>query len=187
MSRENAEIVRQPLELRASSRRRGIERLVLRLPALAALVGRVVFSFPPRSWLRRTMVRTFSRLVFEAANRGDYKAAFALVPKDFETVTPPELVGFGFESTYRGPAGRLRFQEQWLSELGEFQQEAEAVIDLGDHLLLLARMRGIGASSGAAFDSEVAYLIRVAHGRLVTEWPFRSHAEAFEAVGLRGR
>jgi ketosteroid isomerase-like protein len=130
------------------------------------------------------MVRNFARLVFEAANRGDYEAAFALVAEDYESVTPPDLIGLGFDPTYRGRAGRLRFQQQWLSELEEFHNEPEAVVDVGDRLLLLGRMKGIGAGSGAAFDSEIAYVLTLAGGRVIREESFRSHAEAFEVVGL---
>jgi ketosteroid isomerase-like protein len=131
------------------------------------------------------MIRDAFRLALEASNRGDYEAAFALLGPDYETITPPELVGFGFEPVYSGREGRLRLQRQWVAELGEFQNEPEEVIDLGDHLLVLGRMKGIGSSSGAAFDSEVAYVITVTAGRMIREQPFRSHEEALEAVGLR--
>jgi ketosteroid isomerase-like protein len=133
------------------------------------------------------MIRYALRLAIEAANSSDYEAAFALIlSPDYETVTPPELVGLGFEPTYRGREGRLRFQLKWVGELGEFQQETEEIIDCGDRVLLLARMRGSGLSSGAAFDSEVAYLLTISGGRLIREQDFRSHEEALEAAGLSG-
>jgi ketosteroid isomerase-like protein len=185
MPREKAEIVRQPIALRASSHRRILERLMLRVPRISAFVTRVVLSLPPASKFRQAMVRNFARLVFEAANRGDYEAAFALLPEDYETVTPPDLVGLGFDPAYRGRDGRLRFQQQWLSELEEFHNEPEEVVDVGDRLLLLGRMKGIGAGSGAAFDSEVAYVLTLSGGRIIREESFRSHAEAFEVAGLQ--
>jgi hypothetical protein len=51
--------------------------------------------------------------------------------------------------------------------------------------VLLGRMRGTGRGSGAAFDSEVAYLLTLSGGRVVRERLFRSHEEALEAAGLR--
>ena len=59
------------------------------------------------------------------------------------------------------------------------------MIDLGDRVLCLGRMKGTGASSGAAFDTEVAYLFTVSAGRIVREQDFRSHEEALEAAGLQ--
>ena len=71
-----------------------------------------------------------------------------------------------------------------MDQLGDFQQEAKEVIDLGDRLLLLGWMRGTGVGSGAEFESELAYLIQIERHRLHRERFFRSHAEALEAAGL---
>jgi hypothetical protein len=185
MPEQGADVVRERIVVRASSRRRVLEQLALRLPRAAQLVSRMVLQFSPRSWLRKMLVRYTFRLAVEASNRGDYEAAFALLPPDYEAIAPPELVDLGFEPVYRGREGRLRYQRQWMAELGEFQQETEELLDLGDRLLLLGRMKGIGASSGLGFDSEVAYLIEVASGRLVREQTFRSHEQALKAAGLR--
>jgi ketosteroid isomerase-like protein len=184
MSRENVDVMRQPLAVRPSSGRRLRERLFLRVPRAAAILTRAVLRFPPSSRLRQTLIRDTFRVALEAANRGDYEAAFAALPPDYEAITPPELVGFGLDPVYRGREGRLRFQRQWVAELGEFRNEPEEIIDLGDRILLLGRMKGIGASSGAAFDSEIAYLITLSEGRMIREQDFRSHEEGLEAAGL---
>jgi ketosteroid isomerase-like protein len=184
MSRENAEVVRQPIALRASSHRRMQERLFLRLPGVAAALTGRVLRLPPSSRVRRTMIRRTTRLAYEALNRGDYEAAFAIVPPDFEAMPAAEALTLGFDPVYRGREGRLRYHRQWVAELGEFEQELDEVIDLGDRVLVLAQMTGTGASSGAAFASEVAYLVTISAGRLIREQDFRSHAQALEAAGL---
>ena len=184
MSEENVEIVRQPIAVRARSRRSVVEHLGLRLPWAAALLVRAVTRLPPRSRLRQAMVRYGVRWPIEAINRGDHEAAFMLIPHDYETVAPPEFVGLGFDPVYRGRDGRLRFHRAWVAELGEFQQETEEVIDCGDRVLLLARMKGSGLSSGAAFKGETAYLVTISAGQLIREQEFRSHQEALEAAGL---
>ena len=131
------------------------------------------------------MVRNAVRLSIEAVNRGDEEAAFVLIPDDYETVPPPEFAGLGFDPIYRGRDGRFRYHRTWITELGEFQQETEEVIDCGNRILLLGRMKGSGRSSGAAFDGqEGAYLLTISGGRLVREQNFRSHREALEAAGL---
>jgi ketosteroid isomerase-like protein len=189
MSQEKAEIahsnvVRQPIRVRASNHRRPEERLFLRFPWLVPPVSRLLFALAPRSRLRKAGIRRLSRLALEGANRGDYAAVFATLPDHFEVVTPRELVQVGFEPRYRGREGRMRMQQTWVAELGEFHQEGKEVIDAGDRLVLLARMRGTGASSGAAFDSEIAYLLTVFGGRIVREQSFRDHREALKAAGL---
>jgi ketosteroid isomerase-like protein len=185
MPQEKNDVVRQTLAVRPNKRRRLEERVFLRFPGAASLFVRTLFRFRPRSRVRRVMVRRAFRLAFEAANRGDYEAALALYPSDGETITPPELVGLGFEPVYRGREERLRFQRAWVAELGDFQQEAGEAIDLGDRVLLLARMKGSGLSSGAMFENEIAYLLTFSAGRFVREETFRSHQLALEAAGLR--
>ena len=185
MSQENVEIVRQPIAVRDASRPRVHERLFLRLPRVAAVLTRAALRRRPTSRLRQAMIRNALRIGFEALNRGDYEAGFALVPPDFETITFSELVGLGFDPVYRGREGRLRYHRQWVAELGEFQNEPEEVIDLGDHVLVLGRVKGSGLSSGATFGNEEAYLFTISAGRIIREQDFRSHEQALEAAGLR--
>ena len=184
MSQENVEIVRQPIEVGTSTRRRLQERLFLRVPGVGIALTRAVFRMRPSSRLRQVMLRRALRLSVEASNRGDLEAIFALAHPDHETIPPPELVGIGFDAVYHGRDGRLRFQQQWVAELGEFQQESEEIIDLGDRVLLHGQMKGTGLSSGAEWHSEAAYLLTVSDGRVIREQLFRSHQQALEAVGL---
>src|SRR3954454_14048575 len=86
MSEENVEAVRQPLALRVHSRHRLVERLFLRAPRTSRHMTRAMLRLSPRSWLRQRMLRWFLRLVFEAANRGDWEAAFATIPDDYEAI-----------------------------------------------------------------------------------------------------
>jgi ketosteroid isomerase-like protein len=178
------EIVRQPLNLRETRRRRWDERLILRFPSLAYALTEAVLRRRPGSRLRRAMVRHAWKRALEAANRGDWEAAFALIPPDLETITPPELVGLGLEPIYRGQEGRLRLQLAWLEQLGDFRQDTKEIIDVGDCIIVLAHMTGRGLGSGAEFVGELAYVVTVSEGRLVREEPRRSHAEALEAAGL---
>ena len=184
MSEEAREIVRQRVALRASGRRRLVERFLLRFPMLGTHLTEAVLRRRPSSLIRRVVVRLAFRWALEAANRRDFEAAFALLPPDYETITPPELAGLGLERSYRGRDGRLRFQLAWMRDVGDFEQEAHEVIDTGDRVILLGRMMGTGAGSGANFESEVAYVVTVSDGRLIREHPFRSHREALKAAGL---
>jgi hypothetical protein len=58
------------------------------------------------------------------------------------------------------------------------------LIDLGDRLLILGRVKGSGLRSGAPFDDQWANLLTISAGRVIREQPFFSHHEALDAAGL---
>jgi hypothetical protein len=184
MAEESVRAVRQRITLGLATRRRLDERLLVRFPAIAYAVTRLLTRLPPTSRIRRATLRYVVTRVLEAANRGDWDAALAILPPEYETHPPAEMIGLGFDPVYRGPEGRLQLQNLWMDQLGEFEQETKEVIDLGGRILVLGWMRGTGLGSGASFESELGYLVFLSNGRLSHEHFFRSHAEALEAAGL---
>jgi ketosteroid isomerase-like protein len=184
MSEENVEIVRQSVAVGTHSRRRLEERLIVRFPRVVSVVTRAGLRLPPRSRLRQVLIRRVVRLAAEATNRSDLEAAFGLVSPDYETIPPQELTGLGFDSVYRGREGRIRYHKAWIAELGEYRLEPEQIIDQGKRVLVLARAKGTGISSGADFDDEVAILFTIASDQVLREENFRSHKQALEAAGL---
>jgi ketosteroid isomerase-like protein len=185
MSEENVEVVRQPIAVRAHSRRRLEERLALRFPSVLALLARAVLRLPQRSRLRQALIRRADQQGFEANNRGDYEACFGLYHPDVELIVPPQFVALGLDPQYRGREERVRFQRRWNAEWGEVRFEPEELIDFGDgRLLTVGRITGSGLSSGAAFDNDYAVLHTVSAGRVIREQVFLDHGEALEATGL---
>jgi ketosteroid isomerase-like protein len=188
MSEENVEVVRQSVAVGTHPRRRLEERVALRFPRLLSLVIRAGVRLPPRSRVRQRLLRRAIQLVCEATNRRDFEAAFALATSPrYEAIPPQELISLGLDSVYRGREGRIRYHEAWLAELGDYRLEAEQIIDQGNRVLVLARAKGTGLSSEAAFDDEVALLFTLEDGQLVREENFRSHTQALEAAGLSER
>jgi ketosteroid isomerase-like protein len=185
MSQENVEIVRQPVAVRPQPRRSLEERLGVRFPAALALLNRAVLRLPPRSRLRRAITRRAVQLAYEAANRGDYEAAFMLYHPEVELTVPPQFTALGLDTRYRGRQERIDFQRRWNAEWGEVRFEPEEVIDLGARVLLIARMTGSGLGSGAAVENEWANLITFSAGRVIREQAFMDRGEALEAAGLR--
>jgi ketosteroid isomerase-like protein len=186
MSREeNREVVRQPLALRADSRRRLEERLGVRFPGALAFLARVVWRLPPRSGLRRALIRRAVRLGLEATNRRDFQAAFALFHPDIELIASGTFITLGYDSVFRGREERIRFQERWHAEWGQFRFEPDELIDLGDRVLVVGRVTGSGLSSGAAVDNDWADLFTISAGKAIREQVFFDHSEALEAAGLR--
>ena len=183
---ETIEVVRLPMAAAAQSRRRIEERLALRFPRSAAYLIRIVQRLPPGSRLRQSLVRRFTRQGVEALNRGDYEAVFfAFYAPDCEFDPSPRFRALGLEGTH-GREDRLRFQQRWIAEWGDFRFEPDEVIDLGDgrRLMPKGRVKGVGPSSGAAFDDEWAAILTLSAGQIVREQVFFDHAEALEAAGL---
>ena len=184
MSQEDVEVARQPITVRAHTRRRLEERLALRLPRAAALVSRAAYRLPPRSRLRRAFIRRFLQLAVEAYNRRDFEAFFTLFHPEVEFETPPQLQGLGLDAIYRGREACRRFEERWIAEWGDFQVKPSEFIDLGSRILLLGRLKGSGPSSGAAINNEWADLATVSGGRVIRRQIFLDPAQALEAAGL---
>jgi ketosteroid isomerase-like protein len=186
MAQENVEVVRQPLTVAPDSRRRPEEGAGLRFPGVLTRLNRLAFRLPPRSRLRQAVVRRATQLGLEAVNRGDFEAAFVLYDPLVELITEPRFVELGFERVYRGREERIRFQQRWVAEWGDFQFAPEELVDLGDDRLFVSgRIVGSGLSSGASFDSDWAVLFTLSAGRVIREQYFVDHAAALEAAGLR--
>jgi ketosteroid isomerase-like protein len=120
---------------------------------------------------------------FEAINRGDFESAFALYHPGIEVIEPPEVVKLGLDPVSRGREGRIRVQQRWHAEWDELRFEPEELTDLGDRLLVVARMKGRGLNSGAAFDNDFANLLTLRDGRVIREQMFLDRAKAIEAAG----
>jgi ketosteroid isomerase-like protein len=184
MPQENVEVVRQPIALKARPRRRLEERIYLRFPSAVAFVTRAAWRLPPRSRPRRAFLLRAAHSGFDALNRGDFEASFMLYHPDGQFITPPSLVGLGFDPSYRGRERRSEFQRGWVAAWGEMRFEPKEMLDLGDRLLFVGRVRGSGVSSGAAFESDWACLFTISAAQVVREQPFFDRREALAAAGL---
>ena len=184
MSHESRNVVRQPIAVRPDSHRRLEERLALRFPGALTFLARSLWRLLPRSRLRAVIVGRALQLGLEATNRGDFEAAFALYHPDVEPIATGKFDALGFDPVYRGREERVRFQQRWIVEWGEFRFEPEAFVDLTDRLLIVGRVRGSGLASGAPIDNDWALLLEITAGRVIREHVFWDRAEALEAAGL---
>jgi ketosteroid isomerase-like protein len=173
----------------AERSRRRLEQQLVRFPRLVALLGRAIWRFylllPPRSPLRRAIVRRYTQQSAEAFNRGDLEATFAIYHPDLESILDPRLPIPGVEPVLRGREARVHFQERWNAEFRAWRWEPDEAIDLGDgRLLVVGRMGGSGSTSGAAVDTECGFLVTVSAGLVIREQIFLDRGEALEAGGL---
>jgi ketosteroid isomerase-like protein len=182
----SSQVVRKPLTVRARLRRTPEEHLIVRFPGLYVLLVRSLARLPPRSRIRRALVWRTMEQGFAATNRRDFDAVLPRYDPEVEIIPAPELISVGIAASYRGREGFLALWEDWDSAwAGHAQWEPKELIDLGDRLLMLGRIRGTGEASGVAVDTEIALLYTLKDGRVVREQHYMAHAQALEAVGLR--
>ena len=186
MSQEKVDPVRQPLTVASHSHRRLEQRIALRFPRWRKFLARLVWRLPPRSRLRRALLRRGMQVSLEAMNRADFEAAFAFHDTQVELISDPRPTALGFERVYRGREERIRFQKRWAAEWGDFQFAPGELVDFGDgRIFVSGRIVGSGLSSGAGFDSDWAVLLTFSAGQVVRDQFFFDRAAALEAVGLR--
>jgi ketosteroid isomerase-like protein len=105
-----------------------------------------------------------------------------------------EVVGAAFEvhdhdlpdaGVYRGPEGVARWGDAWAEAWDDWKFETEEYIDVGDRVVVIARMWARGKGSGVTVQRHDGLVITVRNGEAVRLDYFSSKAEALEAVGLR--
>jgi ketosteroid isomerase-like protein len=186
MSQENVETVRKPLAVRERSSRTLDQRLGLRFPRLAHVCARLLGRLPPSSRVRRAGMRRAVQLAAEAFNRRDVDAFLLGVHRDCEFHPPREFVEAALlEPCYRGPAGYRKFVSAWSEVWGaDLRVERLQLIDLGNHLVVLAEETMRGQASGVPLTGKYGWVSTLKDGRAIREQHYLDHAEALEAVGL---
>jgi hypothetical protein len=96
------------------------------------------------------------------------------------------VVEAGFaEPRYHGPAGYRDWVATWFEVWGtDVRVEPVELIDLGERLVLLAKLRMRGQASGVALNEEFASVVTLKNGRAFRDQGYSSHVAALEAVGL---
>jgi ketosteroid isomerase-like protein len=188
MSRENVEFVRKPLRVRERSSRTLDQRLAIRFPRLAAACFRLIGKLPPGSRVRQAAVWRGIQLAVEAYNRRDLDAVVIGYQPDLEYYPYREFVEAALaEPCYHGPSGYRAYisttYEVWGADV---RLEPTELIDLGDRIVLLADMPMRAQASGVPLAQTYAGVSTLKDGRVIRQRDFLDHAEALEAVGLRG-
>lgn len=182
------EPVRQSVPKTPPRPRRLLEdRLIARWRAGFIVLSRALYRLPARARVRQALMRHVVLVTTAAHNRRDLEVTFALWGDDCVSSFPPEMGGLGSADGTRGREERTRFHRTFLEEWGELRYEVQEIVDAGDHLLVVGRMKGRGASSGAIFDHEWAFLGTMAAGETVREQVFLDHEAAYQALRGVGR
>jgi ketosteroid isomerase-like protein len=119
----------------------------------------------------------------DAYNRGDVDGFFAeLATPDYEFSLPPQDPRWGGKPL--GREGVERFFADASEDVEEAQNVAEEFRDLGDRMLVLGRLKGLGKGSGAPFDQAYAGIFEFRGDRIWRYRRFLDRAEGLRAAGL---
>ncbi len=91
--------------------------------------------------------------------------------------------GEGDGRAFQGLQGMREYWDEWHS-LWDLSVEVYETRDLGDVVLVVAKMRVRGKGSGLAIESPLAYVIELDSGLLRKVQTYLNVSEALKAVGL---
>ena len=86
--------------------------------------------------------------------------------------------------TYAGHDGVRRAIADAFEMWEDIRIEIETTRDVGDTVVVLARTTNVGKGTMPTVEYEVGYVGEFSGNRIISFRPYRSHAEALEAVGL---
>jgi uncharacterized protein len=86
--------------------------------------------------------------------------------------------------TYRGPEGVARWLADFAESWDSYAMELERLIDAGERVVSLFRIRAVGAGSGVPVERGDAMVWTFRDGKLLRLDYFNDQSQALEAVGL---
>jgi ketosteroid isomerase-like protein len=181
-----AEVVRTPIgpDARLPTRRTLDERLMVRWPRAYAALSRAAQALPPRSRLRRALLRRNALSGWGAWVREDLDLCAVRFAPDWHYDAPPEWLIAGMPGVYRGHAG-LREWSADLREAWEFLDHTPLeVVDAGDVIAFLCKIRLRARTSGIELESRLGQVFWIERGLIVRERDFSDWDEALRVVGI---
>jgi ketosteroid isomerase-like protein len=160
------------------------ERLMVRWPGAWAALSRALQALPPRSRLRRALLRQSALSGWGAWVRGDLDLCLVRFSPDYHYDAPQAWLIAGMPSVYQGHAG-LR---EWSAELREAWEILDhtplEVVDAGDVIAFLCKIRLRARASGIELDSRLGQVFWIERGLIARERDFSDWDEALRVVGI---
>lgn len=120
----------------------------------------------------------YARGFVDAWNRRDLQAYLDDIGPDFEWVPAREHPG---SKSNRGPDEIVAYLSDWLATMPDLEVEAEDLVENGDRVLLVLRMSGTGAGSGAMTEVRMATITNFRDGKPLRTVEFLDREEARRA------
>jgi ketosteroid isomerase-like protein len=173
--------------LGAAMRRHLDERLALRAPRLYRRLIKLVAALPPGSPARRRALKRMVDRAWAALSRGDDEIVMLAFDPDVEfNLIGGEVDLLGLAERYRGHEGWREFIRLWRAEWVGLQitHTPEALIDLGDRLVMRVTLTARGATSGADVAQTMGIVAWFADGAVVRQDNYYRWSDCVEALGL---
>ena len=177
--------VRTPigLDARLPTRRTLDERLFVRWPGAFAALGRVLGLLPPRSRLRRALLRRATLSGWAAWARGDLDLMLVRYAPDCHVEPLRELVAAGMPSSYHGHAGWREMAADWREAWERMDLFPQEIIDAGNPVVILGRFHLRARGSGIEFDTPVGQVVWAERGLIVRDH-INNWDEALRVAGI---
>src|SRR4051794_11824207 len=116
----------------------------------------------------------------------DWDAAFREVEQQLSPAVELRWAATNPEAdVYRGRDGVVAAFEEWMEPFSEYRVEPLDYIEAGNCVVVPNRQRGVGKTSGAPVEIEVANVYEFRDNQVVRIDEYNTLAAALEAVGLR--
>lgn len=179
------DVVRTPIgpDARLPTKRSLEERIYVRWPRLWPLVVRALQALPPRSRLRRALLRRGALSGWGAWVRGDLDLCVVRFAPDYRYDPPQAWLAAGMKDVYVGHAG----MREWSVDLREAWDWVDhrpiEVVDAGDVVAFLCEIKLRARGSGIELDTRLGQVFWAERGLIVREHDFADWDEALRAVG----
>ena len=121
------------------------------------------------------------RRLTDAVDRQDLDAILDLVHPEIEFVS---LIASLSDRVYRGPSG----VRDWFDDINEawssVSRTVEDVIDAGDRLVVLYRLRSVGRESGLELDTPIGAVWEFRDGKVARVESYGDPAKALRTAGV---
>jgi hypothetical protein len=178
------EVVRTAIgpDARLPTRRTLEERFIVRFPWVWRAGARATSGLPPKSRVRRRLVRHHALSGWGAWVRGDLELCAVRFAPDYHYDPPVEWLLPGMPNVYRGHAG-LR---QWAADLHEAWEFLDhtplELADVGNAFAFLCRIRLRARTSGIELESRLGQVFWTERGLIVRESDFGEWDEALRVL-----
>jgi ketosteroid isomerase-like protein len=118
---------------------------------------------------------------YDQFNRGEFDEAMIGFSDQIEWIAPEMVPEPG---PHRGPDGVRRFWETWRETFPDFKLEIAEIHDLGEHVVVMARIQATGRDSGAPVETPPFPQVWTWNGsEIVRVEMFTSSEDAAAAIG----
>jgi ketosteroid isomerase-like protein len=181
-----ADVVRTRIgpDARLPTRRTLDERLFVRWPGVYAELSRAVLRLPPRSRVRRAVLRRNVLSGWAAWARGDLDLMLVRYARNCNVKLMRELVAAGMRDSYDGHAGAREVAADLREAWEGLDLVPQEIVDGGDVLVVLGRFHPRAGGSGIEFDTPAGQVLRVERGLIVRDRFFNSWDEALRVAGI---